>query len=317
MGLEHNKELLHTLTAMSDSGRMPHAILFEGEAGIGKKTAAILTAKMMLCDADSQKPCGECPHCLKLEKEIHPDLRFFAPPADKKEFTIDIVRQIRQEAYIAPNEGRFKIYVLDKAHEMNAQAQNALLKTLEEPPEHARFLLLCENRSRMLETILSRVTCFSLTRPTPEQCAETLSRLRPQSDEDKRAASAIAADGNIGRALEILDSTDGGGLVHDAAALMDKLLLRPRYEALCLMAGYERNRKGLCELFSLTSRLMADTCAKRYRGGELGAYARFTAVQLMQAAEFVDKATRRVQANGPIPLLCACLTHNIKSMLDA
>lgn len=317
--LEHNQPLLNTFSELAREGRLPHALLLEGEAGSGKKTCAVLLAQMLLCTGETrQPPCGTCGPCVKLEKGIHPDWRYFAPAPDKKEFTVDLVRQIREEAYISPNEGRYKIYVLGSAQEMNAQAQNALLKTLEEPPAHARFILLCENRARMLETIRSRVTCFTLARTTPEQCAQTLAHLRPEVEADRLTAAALAAAGNIGRALDVLeDKTGGGKLLQDADTLMEALLTKPRYESLKVLAGYEKDRKALLELLALVMELIAKMTVSRYKpGAQPDKYTRFDGAQLAQVVQAIRLARQRASANGSIALLCACMTEDVKSVLD-
>ena len=89
-------------------------------------------------------------------------MRFYTVPEGKKEFPVELARDIRQDAYIAPNEGACKVYIVDQAHTMNASAQNALLKIIEEPPAGVYFILLCENRAQMLPTILSRVVSVEL-----------------------------------------------------------------------------------------------------------------------------------------------------------
>lgn len=145
--LLYNRKANATLANLAAGGRFPHTLLIEGPEGSGKKTAAWQAAKTLLCEGEP-KPCGRCAHCVKADKRVHPDVRYYTVPEGKKEFPVETVREIRQDAYIAPNEGARKIYLIDRAHAMNAAAQNALLKIIEEPPDFVNFLLLCENRSR-------------------------------------------------------------------------------------------------------------------------------------------------------------------------
>ncbi len=182
-GLLYNRKASAALASLGAGGRLPHAILLEGPAGSGKHLAAEIIARYALCTAQ-EKPCGQCAGCVKVGKRVHPDVRYYGVPEGKKEFPIDLVREIRQDAYIAPNEGTCKIYILEQAHAMNAAAQNALLKSIEEPPPHARFVLLCENRSMLLPTILSRVTAIELEVPSVEQCAQALETLAPDAPEE-------------------------------------------------------------------------------------------------------------------------------------
>ena len=176
--LLYNRKANATLANLAAGGRFPHTLLIEGPEGSGKKTAAWQAAKTLLCEGEP-KPCGRCAHCVKADKRVHPDVRYYTVPEGKKEFPVETVREIRQDAYIAPNEGARKIYLIDRAHAMNAAAQNALLKIIEEPPDFVNFLLLCENRSRMLPTILSRAISVELEVPSVEECAAALEALAP------------------------------------------------------------------------------------------------------------------------------------------
>ena len=140
--LEHNERAVALLGQLTGQGRLPHAILIEGPAGTGKKTFAQRIAQSALCTG-KEKPCGICEACRKVENQSHPDICFYTVPEGKKDFPVEQVREIRGQAYVAPNEGACKIYVIDKAHTMNQAAQNALLKLIEEPPPFVCFILLC------------------------------------------------------------------------------------------------------------------------------------------------------------------------------
>jgi DNA polymerase-3 subunit delta' len=132
------------------------AYLISGPAGSGKLAAAKRLAAAMVCSGTGAKPCNHCRNCKKSSAGIHPDIILVTRPADKREITVDQIRTIRADASVLPNEAERKVYIICDAQSMNIQAQNALLKTLEEPPYYVTFLLLADNPSRLLETIRSR-----------------------------------------------------------------------------------------------------------------------------------------------------------------
>ena len=113
-------------------------------------------AASAVCSAPSGRPCGRCPHCRKALAGIHPDIQRFTREKDKRQFSVDVVRRMRAEAYVIPTEASGKAFLAEEADTMNPSAQNALLKVLEEPPAGTVFLLQCENPGRFLETIRSR-----------------------------------------------------------------------------------------------------------------------------------------------------------------
>lgn len=313
-----NRKAMAVLAGLSTGGRMPHALLLEGPEGCGKKTLAALVAQLWLCTAE-QKPCGVCPHCSKVEKGIHPDVRVYSVPDGKREFPVELVRALRQDAYIKPNEGQYKVYLLDQAHRMNTAAQNALLKIIEEPPAQVRFVLLCENRSLMLETIRSRVTCIALELPDAEQCVQALGRLAPDASDAERQAAAAGADGNIGQALALLGSAKPSKAAADTRSLMEALICGERYRCIQILAGYEKNREGLLSLFSLLEQAMARLAADRYRkdASQDDRYAnRVTPMQAVEMAQAVSRAAQRARQNAGVSLLCAALVEEMKGCLQ-
>lgn len=163
---------------LAKRGQLGHAFLLLGTDGKALNETALLAAQALLCAAkDAEKPCGRCIHCKKLKKGIHPDLMTLEREKDRREISVMQIRALRQEAYVLPNEASRKVFLIPEADTMNAAAQNALLKVLEEPPPYAAFLLMGKNPGAFLETVRSR--CVELrvqakaaeAAPSEEACA--------------------------------------------------------------------------------------------------------------------------------------------------
>lgn len=311
--LEYNTKALALLNGFLRQGRMPHAFLIEGPAGCGKKTMAQIIAQSILCTAN-EKPCGLCLPCIKVEKQIHPDVSILSVPPGKKQFPVDTVRALRERASIAPNESEYKLYILEQAHMMNNEAQNALLKLLEEPPPSVKLILLCENRSMMLPTILSRVICISLEVPGVEQCAALLHRMVPERDEQLCLAAAAGAGGNVGRALSQLDEAKPSKCAADARGLCQAMAQGNRYDCLRIFASYDKDREGLLQTFSLLEERFAHLAAAKYRGADAGEkqlLSHMPPSRAISAARSVAAAAEHMRRNGLIGLVCASLTEEI------
>ena len=150
----------HLTSALSEK-KISHAYIFAGEDGSGKMMLAERFAAALQCDAESTDPCGACINCMQFEAHSHPDIIYVTH--EKKNITVDDIRlQLVNDIRVKPYSGRYKIYIVDDAEEMNEAAQNALLKTLEEPPEYAVIMLLAENTGRFLQTILSRCVILDM-----------------------------------------------------------------------------------------------------------------------------------------------------------
>ena len=158
---------------------LSHAVIIEGEKGVGKRELALWLAKALLCKAKNP-PCGVCSVCKKISAGNHPDVELFDGSGAARSFHIESIRDIKESLWLAPNESDVKIYVLLEIQNMTAEAQNALLKSLEEPPEHARFIMTCQNIGMLLDTVISRSTVYKLE-PFSDGCPLSFLRQKRRS----------------------------------------------------------------------------------------------------------------------------------------
>ena len=160
--------------------RLSHAWLLLGEDASALEKLALFTARALLCASGGEKPCGVCPHCRKMAKGIHPDLIRLEKETDKREIGVRQAMAFRQEVWITPNEAARKVFLIPEAVSLSTEAQNALLKVLEEPPPYAAFLLLGKNPGAFLPTVRSR--CLTLRLGDQGQASEESERASALAD---------------------------------------------------------------------------------------------------------------------------------------
>ncbi|MCL2034931.1 MAG: hypothetical protein FWG94_09400 [Oscillospiraceae bacterium] len=243
------------------------------ESAHGGLSYAKEIAKAVLCRAENA-PCGQCRDCKKADKDIHPDILVYSGGESSRSFHVDLVRDIRQKAYIRPNEAEAKVIILENAQNMTVAAQNALLKIIEEPPGSTAFILICDNKSALLDTVLSRVSAVS-----PRDKAEEF-----LSDADHELQ---------GKAEEIV-----------AALLSGKEL-----SVLAAFVPYERDRAGFDRLLKAvrhTASLKALSLAKEGAGSGNEAVLR-----LMDIAKAADDLRAGLSQNIGGLLMTAMLTAKL------
>ena len=211
--LAGNDRIRDAVTAAVLENRIPHAILLEGEKGTGRHTLMRFLSRAAVCIGDNP-PCGDCRGCHLAEFGTHPDISVTTPEDGKKNITVTQIRALRTEAYVKPHMAARRVFIIDRADSMNEQAQNALLKVLEEPPGNIIFILIAESAAALLDTIISRCTVLSLVPPETQEALEYLKKSTDYSEANIIEALE-AAGGNIGAAKEALA---GGGTAAQAAA---------------------------------------------------------------------------------------------------
>ena len=207
---------------------------------MGKKTMASAFAQAILCEDAGHSPCGVCPSCRAFAAHTHPDAVTLGLTDGKKSIPVEEVRLLIRDAYIKPFMGAKKVYTIQDAHLMTAQAQNALLKLLEEPPAYAVFLLLCENTSAIISTILSRVRTVRFLPAPASELKEFLKGTCPDEDLDFIVS---CAGGSVGNAIRIAGEPALKQLREEASEVFFSLSRRDETKIFDAVRFFEQNKE--------------------------------------------------------------------------
>lgn len=295
-----NKRTWNILSSMIESRRIPHAILIEGEEGLGKKTLARFIAKACLCAAES-RPCLTCKACHLVDVGSHPDFQIISP--DGAAIKVDQIRALRSEAYLSPLSADGRVFVIDLAHTMNANAQNALLKVLEEPPTGVTFILLAKSASLLLETIRSRCVTLTLSPvPLEKQGFDKVAELANVHVNDAERL-LCSTDGNIGQAV-MSASSETVFLSSVANEIIIFAAEGDRLKILSLLQPYIKKRDQAKELIiSLKTAI-----AKEIKKKAVKDYSSFTAERLNKCYVEFDEILKALEYNPSLALVFCRIT---------
>lgn len=214
-----HKDIIQYIRNAVTAGQVSHAYILNGERGSGKKMLASLFAMTLLCEQKGPDPCNQCHSCKQANSGNHPDIIHVTHEKPNTISVDDIREQVNATVAVKPYQGPYKVYIIDRAELLTVQAQNALLKTIEEPPEYAVFLLLTENAETLLPTINSRCVMLKL-RNIKDTLIKRYLMENLQVPDYKAEVCTAFAQGNMGRAIMLANSEHFNEIKDEAVQLL-------------------------------------------------------------------------------------------------
>ena len=311
MGFEQllgNTRLKDNLRAGIGRGKVSHFYLISGPAGSGKRTLARLLSAAILCASD-EKPCMRCTACRKVMADTHPDMTTVTDP-DHKNVAVKIVRQIRDEMFVRPNEADRKIYIFPQ--ELGIEGQNALLKILEEPPSYGVFILLSDNPEKLLPTVRSRAVELRLQALDSATLKTELTRQFPEAAEETLQAAMDRSGGYLGQAISLMEQGEGvspqtEGFVTGFGQKQPLTLLG----ALVAMEKWDRERftKELTQWLQILQQALVCRSGGAVASQQARALgSQRSSADILQALRHIQKAIDYTQGNVSTAAVCGYLT---------
>lgn len=292
-------------------GRVPHAYLFHGMDGVGKRTTARVLAKALNCRERTDDSCDHCPSCLKIDHGNHPDIVFMEP--DGVFIKIEMVRDLRSQIKYRPFEGRVRVFIIDEADRMNAPAANALLKTLEEPSVSNVIILLTANLHDLNQTIRSRCQKIRFNPIRTDVVASFLKEKRSVAD-DEADELASASWGSIGAAIAMEQGERRALKTELIEILLAARSDRTPRSMVMLSGNLDADKKSLPEKLDILRSWYRDVLVYSETGSREGLLHRDLADATKQMAE--DMTTRRILENiETVGRACRAIAQNANKQL--
>lgn len=313
-GFYGNAGLKARLSAAGDRDNLSHCYILEGPGGSGKKTLARILAAAMECEGPAGKrPCGACPACRKALGQGHPDI--ITIDSDTATVPIRLIRQMQTDAFIRPNEGRKKVYLIPRAQDIQSASQNVLLKLLEEPPSYCAFILMAENAGQLLTTVRSRAVTLTLFPLTEAELLPPLRERFPDAGQDLLAAAMEESQGYLGQAIDYLESPETP-LMQQASRFAAAFAKGDELSLLQTLLSCGGKRPELLALLSRLYRMFTSAMAQgsgSTRSPELRTLsAAATEGQLYASAGAISHGIRLLQANGNCDLVIGALLAELR-----
>ena len=254
----------------------------------------------------------------------HPDITEVGGDGAARSFHIDAVRAVRDSAYVLPNEAPRRVILLVGAHNMTEQAQNALLKILEEPPAHVAFILTCENRAQLLPTVLSRSVCVALAGVPEEEALPLLRERLPNKDPDELRRALAVFGGIIGRVLDGMEDGSFQRVLELTPAMAEAIIAPDELTLLRLAASLDRDRETIAGVLGGLHLLLRDALVRRCGGKQLAALSTapetadklsraLTRSQLMALVETVEGLQQALSRNMNMTLFATLLAARLRA----
>ncbi len=311
-GLLGNERLKENLRSSISRDRTSHFYLICGPEGSGKHTLSTLLSAALLCKKENA-PCGVCPACRKVFSGNHPDVITVTDP-EHKTVAVDIVRNMRDDMFIRPNEGDKKIYIFPQ--EMRIEGQNSLLKILEEPPSYGVFLLLSDNPEKLLPTIRSRSTELALTALPEPLLRRKLSEKFPDADNAQLTGAIARSGGYLGQALKLLES--GTAITPQTEDFARSFASKDTIGLMQVLVPMEKwKRDQILPVFQEWVQLLESALVCRYGVQALSPAAQTLSTsrssqELTNAIQHLQKAIEYTQGNVSVAAVCGYLEWTLR-----
>ncbi|MBR2955182.1 MAG: DNA polymerase III subunit delta' [Ruminococcus sp.] len=320
-----NTYLLGTLDNMRKNNRLAQSVIFYGEKGSGKKLFADYYTSLLLCEApDGDAPCGKCPACKTANSHSNPDVTYVPTEGKLEGYTVKIARAVSSDVCIKPNNNTAKkVYIFRDCKNMNVQAQNALLKLIEEPPEYACFIFTAESKSEFLPTIISRCVCFGVSPCTEEEARHSLIESGYKAEE---AAEAIKCfHGNIGRCTSYIIDENLKNQVDLTKRIANSIIRKDEYELNASFFSIGSGRNDMYSILSMIDKLARDAAVLSrdanapvigcYREAAVRLSTMITAYQAVNIHNAIERACRAIDANVNSSLVLAGVCAEIMEIM--
>ncbi|MDO4300958.1 MAG: DNA polymerase III subunit delta' C-terminal domain-containing protein [Clostridia bacterium] len=317
----HEKIIEHLKTSIIHN-RINHAYIFDGIKGVGKKTLSKAFAKALNCCEGSADACNHCISCKTFDENNNPDIIYVTH--QKRDITVaDIREQIVKNITLKPYRNKYKIFIIPEADKMNVLAQNAFLKTLEEPPEYGIFLLLCENYNKFLVTILSRCIMFKL-HPLPYTLVSDYLIKNSDITLEQAQLYSIYSQGSIGKAMELINSDEFRDTRDLAIETAVKLEDADMIELYRLVDDLKEHRPVLDQILEIMYLVYRDSLVLKQTGCrdkiiqkdkliQTETIAKKAAIhQLINRCDSINDTRNKLSHNGNAQLLLETLFYKIK-----
>jgi len=316
-----HRHLLDLVAGAAFRGTLPPSLIFAGPEGVGKRMAALALAQALNCLAPAgNDACGQCASCKRIARGVHADVMLIEP-GDTGSIKVDQVREAIERAAYRPFEGRRRVVIIDSADEILVEAQNALLKTLEEPPPASVFVLVTSRPDVLLPTVRSRCQRLRFGRLAPGEVAQVLMQAHEYGDTDAHAAAALS-DGSVGRALEggtesFVDAREAAAQLLETAGRSEDP--RRRLEGARALTGGGRgstDRDELARRLRAASSLLRDL-GVLLSGADAGALANSDLRPLLERLRPSFDGDRAVRAFAAVDRALAALDRNASPKIVA
>ncbi len=227
-----------------EKDELAHAYLFEGAEGLGKKNMALDLASALLCERNKDKPCRICNSCLRISSGNHSGLKIIE---EEKVIKVDEIRELIKDIQLKPYEGKKKVYIICDADKINMQGQNALLKTLEEPPQYATIILLTTKRNSLLSTIVSRCQTIRLNLVSLEIIKYYLVNEKKANEEEAQKIAAFSG-GNVGKAVKLLEDVAFHERMENVIKICTDLMNVKLIKAIDKISFFEEEKSNIEEI---------------------------------------------------------------------